>query len=168
MTTCTERTSSFRLLTFPWLFLLCPGYHRFVMLSSFVAIYLFIIFCCQDTGGYLTKKSRLVRYPETSFNDHEAMLSDLPPGGLDPILDSLNQLGSVAWIVNKPILELACQVILSSDWLIATNAVFSLVSCLSTETLNRSWRTLWIFLSIPPQTASPPPSPNCLTISRMF
>ena len=40
----------------------------------------------------------LVRYPEHSgCEEHRRMLEELPPGGLDPVLDSLNQLGSVAW-----------------------------------------------------------------------
>ena len=61
------------------------------------------------TGGNIIKKNTLVRYPEMTCDDHEKLLDDLPPGGLNPVLDSINQLGSVAWIVNKPILDLACQ-----------------------------------------------------------
>ena len=61
------------------------------------------------TGGNLIRKSKFVRYPFGSSDEHEKLLDELPPGGLNPILDSINQLGSVAWIVNKPILNLACQ-----------------------------------------------------------
>ena len=32
----------------------------------------------QDTGGFLTKKTRLVRIPESSFTDHDQLLEDLP------------------------------------------------------------------------------------------
>ena len=60
------------------------------------------------TGGYIIKRPDLVRYPESSGSEeHEALLDDLPPGGLNPVLDALNQLSSVAWRVNKPILDLA-------------------------------------------------------------
>ena len=61
-----------------------------------------------NTGGYLVNKAVLVRYPEHSgCEEHRAMLEELPPGGLNPVLDSLNQLGSVAWRVNKDVLNIA-------------------------------------------------------------
>ena len=60
------------------------------------------------TGGYIIKRPELVRYPESSGSEeHEGLLNDLPQGGLDPVLDALNQLSSVAWRVNRPILDLA-------------------------------------------------------------
>ena len=62
-----------------------------------------------STGGYIMKDSPLIKYPDIGINDHEKLIDDLEPGGLNPVLDSLNQLGSVAWRVNKPILDLAIQ-----------------------------------------------------------
>ena len=86
----------------------------------------------QDTGGFLTKKTRLVRIPESSFTDHDQLLEDLPQvtdqselsihiidqsqGGLNPIIDSLNQLGSVAWRVNTQVLDLACQLFVHPNY----------------------------------------------------
>ena len=51
-------------------------------------------------GGYLLQQSDLVRVPELGEikQDPESVL---------PVLDSLNQLGSVPWVINKPVLDLA-------------------------------------------------------------
>ena len=61
------------------------------------------------TGGYIIKDTLMVKYPDIGIYQHDKMILSLPPGGLNPVLDSLNQLGSVAWRVNKPILDLAIQ-----------------------------------------------------------
>lgn len=60
------------------------------------------------TGAYLVQESKLIKVPESAASDHESLISSLPPGGLNPIVDSINQLSSVPWIVNKAVLELAC------------------------------------------------------------
>jgi len=62
------------------------------------------------TGGYLVQDSKLIRNPEFSAADceQESLISSLPSEVLSPIADSINQLGSVPWIVNKSVLELAC------------------------------------------------------------
>lgn len=60
-----------------------------------------------DIGGYLLQESRLVRCPEGYGVEQDLMISSLPPGGLNPIIDSINQLSAVPWIVNKRVLDLA-------------------------------------------------------------
>ena len=60
-------------------------------------------------GGYILKSTPLIKYPDIGFSDQEDRIDSSPPGSINPVLDSLNQLGSVAWKVNKPVLDLAVQ-----------------------------------------------------------
>lgn len=68
-----------------------------------------------NTGAYYIQESLLVKNPEAAQAENDALLSSLPPGGLNPVLDSINQLSSVPWIVNKPVLELACKLFLDQS-----------------------------------------------------
>merc|ERR1719300_334433 len=65
-----------------------------------------------STGAYLIQESKLVKVPEYAAEANDAMLASITPESLYPVLDSINQLSSVPWIVNKPILELACKLFL--------------------------------------------------------
>ena len=62
-----------------------------------------------SSGGYITKTTPLIKYPDIGFSEQEDLINSSPPGSINPVLDSLNQLGSVAWKVNKPVLNLAVQ-----------------------------------------------------------
>eukprot|EP00092_Neocalanus_flemingeri_P017911 GFUD01019377.1.p1 GENE.GFUD01019377.1~~GFUD01019377.1.p1 ORF type:complete len:1482 (+),score=337.24 GFUD01019377.1:704-5149(+) len=68
-----------------------------------------------NTGGYLVRDSKLIKVPDSTRADQETLISSLPPGGLNPIVDSINQLSSVPWIVNKPVLELASALFLDQS-----------------------------------------------------
>jgi len=68
-----------------------------------------------NTGAYYIHESKLVKNHEAAQAENDALLSSLPPGGLNPVLDSINQLSSVPWIVNKPVLELACKLFLDQS-----------------------------------------------------
>jgi len=67
------------------------------------------------TGAYLVQDSNLIKVPEANASAHDNLIENLPPGGLNPVLDSINQLSSVPWIVNKPVLELACKLFLDQS-----------------------------------------------------
>ena len=49
-----------------------------------------------SSGGYIVKSTPLIKYPDIGFSDQEDLLNSQPPGSINPVLDSLNQLGSVA------------------------------------------------------------------------
>lgn len=61
------------------------------------------------TGAYLLTDTTLIRIPFTVVQQWKR-LEEAPPQNLYPVLDSLNQLGEVPWVINKPILDLQLQV----------------------------------------------------------
>lgn len=62
-----------------------------------------------DAGGYLISYSDLIRLPYDCRKQID-MIRKAPPRQLYPPLDSLNQLGSIAWKINTRILDLAIKV----------------------------------------------------------
>ena len=62
------------------------------------------------TGAYITLNSELVKITPRAVSDQQDRLSLLPKGALDPVLDSVNQLSSVPWKVNKELLDLAIRI----------------------------------------------------------
>ncbi|XP_072944627.1 DNA-directed RNA polymerase, mitochondrial [Epargyreus clarus] len=60
-------------------------------------------------GAYLLTDTPLIRMP-IHMTSQTKLLDEAPPGSLHPVLDSLNQLGEVPWLINKPILDLQLQV----------------------------------------------------------
>lgn len=63
---------------------------------------------CQN-GGYLLAKSELIRLPQSARQQYE-QIEKTPLSHLFPALDSLNQLASVAWTVNKDVLDVILKV----------------------------------------------------------
>jgi len=79
------------------------------------------------SGAYLIQDTKLIKVSEASAAAHESLVESLPPGGLNPILDSINQLSAVPWIVNKPVLELAGKLFMDqSDKELLSKAVLPL------------------------------------------
>jgi len=68
-----------------------------------------------NTGAYYIHENQLVKILDYARAENNALISSLPPGGLNPVLDSINQLSSVPWIVNKPVLELASKLFLDQS-----------------------------------------------------
>merc|ERR1719403_638827 len=62
------------------------------------------------TGAFITLNSELVKITPRAVSDQQDRLNQLPKGALDPVLDSVNQLSSVPWRVNKPLLDLAIKI----------------------------------------------------------
>lgn len=62
-----------------------------------------------DSGGYLHSHTTLLRLPQ-QFTYQNDLVQKVPPEQLYPPLDSLNQLGTIAWRVNTRILDLAIKV----------------------------------------------------------
>ena len=62
------------------------------------------------TGAYMTLNSELVKITPRAVSDQQERLNLLPKGALDPVLDSVNQLSSVPWKVNKELLDLAIRI----------------------------------------------------------
>ena len=62
------------------------------------------------TGAYITLNSELVKITPRAVSDQQERLNLLPKGALDPVLDSVNQLSSVPWQVNKKLLDLAIRI----------------------------------------------------------
>lgn len=62
-----------------------------------------------DHGGYLISHSDLIRLPYDCRKQIE-MIRKVPQRQLYPPLDTLNQLGSIAWQINTKILDLAIEV----------------------------------------------------------
>ncbi|XP_011867383.1 PREDICTED: DNA-directed RNA polymerase, mitochondrial isoform X2 [Vollenhovia emeryi] len=60
-----------------------------------------------NTGGYLLSKVAFVRDP---YMKPSRLLRSTPTKQLYPALDSLNQLGSIPWIINVPILDIVIQI----------------------------------------------------------
>lgn len=60
-----------------------------------------------NSGGYLLSKAGFIRdrYMKSSY-----LLRNTPTKQLYPALDSLNQLGSIPWIINVPILDILIQI----------------------------------------------------------
>lgn len=60
-------------------------------------------------GGYLLTDAKIVRLP---YNAHQQKQRMVEKGNqqLFPVMDSLNQLGSIPWMVNKPMLDLLIEV----------------------------------------------------------
>ncbi|KAJ0174512.1 hypothetical protein K1T71_009620 [Dendrolimus kikuchii] len=58
-----------------------------------------------DAGAYLVTPTPLIRMPLYVMNQWKR-LEEAPPANIYPVLDSLNQLGEVPWVINKPILDL--------------------------------------------------------------
>ncbi|XP_046673153.1 DNA-directed RNA polymerase, mitochondrial isoform X2 [Homalodisca vitripennis] len=63
---------------------------------------------CQ-TGGYLMAKTDIIRLPDHALQQRQR-LREAPTDQLYPPLDSLNQLGSIPWRVNKPVLDTVIEV----------------------------------------------------------
>ncbi|KAL1122334.1 hypothetical protein AAG570_003739 [Ranatra chinensis] len=57
-----------------------------------------------NTGGYIAAKTNLIRLPHQAVQQWER-LNQSPISQIYPSFDSLNQLGSVPWKVNKPVLD---------------------------------------------------------------
>ncbi|KAK0181415.1 hypothetical protein PV327_003703 [Microctonus hyperodae] len=62
-----------------------------------------------NSGGYMLLKTDVVRLPLYAMQQWKR-LENTPPSQMWPSLDSLNQLGSIPWTVNNPILDLAIKV----------------------------------------------------------
>ncbi|KAG6451382.1 hypothetical protein O3G_MSEX007099 [Manduca sexta] len=60
-------------------------------------------------GAYLLTPPPLIRMPYYVSNQWKR-LDEAPPETLYPVLDSLNQLGEVPWLINKPILDLQVKI----------------------------------------------------------
>ncbi|KAM5192630.1 DNA-directed RNA polymerase, mitochondrial isoform 2-T2 [Mantella aurantiaca] len=54
---------------------------------------------------YLLSSAQLMRCGEGAVQ-HQLLLEKCPPGQLFPVLDSINQLGTSAWRINQPILDI--------------------------------------------------------------
>ncbi|KAG8041705.1 hypothetical protein G9C98_007009 [Cotesia typhae] len=61
------------------------------------------------SGGYLLLKSDVIRVPLFAIEQLKR-LEVTPPRQLWPALDCLNQLGSIPWNINKPVLDLAIKI----------------------------------------------------------
>lgn len=61
------------------------------------------------SGGYLLTKTDLIRLPTQSIQQWER-LKEVPLQQLYPVFDSLNQLASVPWKVNTPVLDVIIEV----------------------------------------------------------
>ncbi|XP_021914450.1 DNA-directed RNA polymerase, mitochondrial isoform X2 [Zootermopsis nevadensis] len=61
------------------------------------------------SGGYLTVKADLIRLPQQAAQQWH-ILKKTPVQQLYPSLDSLNQLGSVPWMVNESVLDVVIEV----------------------------------------------------------
>ena len=62
---------------------------------------------CPTQGGYFMHPTDLIRISEEQPSPTYKQTLDYRTQNILPIFDSLNILGSTAWIVNKPILEVA-------------------------------------------------------------
>lgn len=62
-----------------------------------------------QNGGYLLAKSELIRLPQSARQQIE-QIENTPLSHLFPVLDSLNQLASVAWTVNQDVLDVILKV----------------------------------------------------------
>ncbi|CAH2044038.1 unnamed protein product, partial [Iphiclides podalirius] len=60
-------------------------------------------------GAYLVTATPLIRMP-FYVSSQMKRLEEAPPSALYPVLDSLNQLGEVPWVINQPILDLQMKV----------------------------------------------------------
>ncbi|XP_023945104.2 DNA-directed RNA polymerase, mitochondrial [Bicyclus anynana] len=60
-------------------------------------------------GAYLLTATPLVRMPYFVMAQTKR-LEEAPPATLYPVLDSLNQLGEVPWVINQPVLDLQLQI----------------------------------------------------------
>ncbi|XP_013189813.2 DNA-directed RNA polymerase, mitochondrial isoform X1 [Amyelois transitella] len=60
-------------------------------------------------GAYLLTHTPLIRMPMNIMSQWRR-LEEAPPGALYPVLDSLNQLSEVPWVINQPILDLQLQI----------------------------------------------------------
>ena len=60
-------------------------------------------------GGYLLANSELIRLPQTAQQQIDR-IDAIPLSHLYPALDSLNQLASIAWTVNKDLLDIVLEV----------------------------------------------------------
>lgn len=61
------------------------------------------------SGGYIIAKTNFIRLPHQAFLQWER-LNKLPNSQLYPCFDSLNQLGSIPWKVNVPVLDLVIKI----------------------------------------------------------
>ncbi|CAO1371112.1 unnamed protein product [Diamesa hyperborea] len=61
------------------------------------------------TGGYLLANSELIRLPQTAHQQFDR-IENTPLHDLYPALDSLNQLASVPWTINKELLDVILEV----------------------------------------------------------
>ncbi|XP_058056924.1 DNA-directed RNA polymerase, mitochondrial [Anopheles bellator] len=60
-------------------------------------------------GGYLLAKSELIRLPQQAHQQTER-IAEADPQDLYPTLDALNQLASIPWVVNEPVLDVIIDV----------------------------------------------------------
>ncbi|KAK7074998.1 hypothetical protein SK128_009855 [Halocaridina rubra] len=68
-----------------------------------------------SSGGYLVNSSHVVRLPYNAQKQKQLM-DDCEEGQLFPVLDSLNQLGTVPWCVNKEMLDLIIEIFNNKGW----------------------------------------------------
>ncbi|XP_066992363.2 DNA-directed RNA polymerase, mitochondrial [Anabrus simplex] len=62
-----------------------------------------------NSGGYLLAKADIIRLPQQAVQQRQRLV-ETSAQQLYPAFDSLNQLGAVPWIVNKPVLDVILQV----------------------------------------------------------
>ncbi|XP_004931824.1 DNA-directed RNA polymerase, mitochondrial [Bombyx mori] len=62
-----------------------------------------------DAGAYLLTRTSLIRMPHYIMNQWKR-IEEAPKQSLYPVLDSLNQLGEVPWVINTRILDLQLQI----------------------------------------------------------
>lgn len=86
------------------------------------------------SGGYLVAHADVVRLPTQAVQQWQR-LNQAPPSSLYPSLDSLNQLASVPWAVNKPVLDVILEVFNSGE---STTIKFS-------STFNAQASIFWYF-----------------------
>ena len=70
---------------------------------------------CPTQGGYFMHPTALIRISEEQPSPTYKQTLDYRTQNILPIFDSLNILGSTAWIVNKPILEVASKAFLDQE-----------------------------------------------------
>ncbi|XP_068207915.1 LOW QUALITY PROTEIN: DNA-directed RNA polymerase, mitochondrial [Palaemon carinicauda] len=68
-----------------------------------------------NSGGYLINSSNIVRLPYNAQQQKHRMKGN-GEEQMFPVMDSLNQLGSIPWKVNKPLLDLIIEVFNNNGW----------------------------------------------------
>ena len=57
----------------------------------------------------------MVKIPNAEWSDQEERISSLPANMINPVLDSLNQLGAMAWKINPTMLDIAKEIFVHRD-----------------------------------------------------